>query len=60
MRDYFKETMLYGSNTLSLEEVQVAMSSKELNKKFDVKVSCARGGLVARGYIVITKEVERG
>lgn len=52
--DHLKKTLLYGRETFSVEEVQVAMSFKELNEKFD---SSAKNDLVARGLLVITNEV---
>lgn len=48
MHDQFKETLLYGRETLFFEGVQTGLSSKEMNEKFEVKVFGAEDDLVAR------------
>ncbi|ESW13039.1 hypothetical protein PHAVU_008G162600 [Phaseolus vulgaris] len=35
IHDHFKKTLLYGRESLSLEEVQTTSNSKELNKRID-------------------------
>ena len=47
--DSFKDTLLYGRESISLEEVQSALMSKELNKKMDSKGNGQSEALIARG-----------
>jgi len=46
--DYFMQTLLYGRETFSLEEVQATLSSKELNEKSNMKASSAGDGHVRK------------
>lgn len=45
----FKETLLYGRESLTLDEVQAALNSKELNHKNDEKSNVIAEGLSVRG-----------
>lgn len=47
--DHFKEILLHGRETLSLEEIQTTLSSIEFNEKFDVKVSSVGDDLLVKG-----------
>jgi len=40
---------MYGRESFSLEEVQTALNSKNLNKRFDVKTSNLGDGLIPKG-----------
>lgn len=44
------DTLIYGRDSLTLEEVQSALFSKELNRKFDVGGDQAAKGLNVRGW----------
>ena len=46
---YFKESLMFGRDSLSLEEVQATLNSKELNERKDLKASSMREGLVVKG-----------
>ena len=45
----FKDTLLYGRESLTLDEVQAALNSKELNHKNDEKSNVIAEGLSVRG-----------
>ncbi|KAG8362995.1 hypothetical protein BUALT_BualtUnG0016000 [Buddleja alternifolia] len=45
----FKETLLYGRETLSLDEVQAALNSRELNQRNEEKGQTQAEGLNVRG-----------
>lgn len=46
---HFKETLLFGRDSVSLDEVQAALNSKELNERKEKKSSTSGEGLTARG-----------
>ncbi|KHN39924.1 Retrovirus-related Pol polyprotein from transposon TNT 1-94, partial [Glycine soja] len=46
---HFKRTLLLGRDSISLDEVQVALNSKELNERKEKKSSTSGEGLTARG-----------
>ena len=46
---HFKETLLFGRDYVSLDEVQAALNSKELNERKEKKSSTSGEGLTARG-----------
>ena len=45
----FKDTLLYGRESLTLDEVQIALNSKELNHKSEEKNNIMAEGLNVRG-----------
>lgn len=45
---HFKETLLFGRDSLSLEEVQTALNSKELNERKDLKASSMGEGKISQ------------
>jgi len=49
MHVHFKKTLLFEKERLSLKELRVALNSKELNERFDVKKSNSGNGLVTKG-----------
>jgi len=51
MYDHFKETFLFLRETISLEVIQVVLSSKKLKEKFEVKAFGTRDGLVTKGRL---------
>ena len=46
---HFKETLLYGRESLSLDEVQSALNSRELNERNETKSADQGEGLIVRG-----------
>ena len=46
---HFKETLLYGRDSLTLVEVQSALNSKELNERNEQRPSVHGEGLIVRG-----------
>src|SRR4051812_22622901 len=46
---HFKETLLYGRESLAFEEVQSVLYSKDLNERKEHKPSTVREGLVVKG-----------
>lgn len=46
---HFKDTMLYGKESISLDDVQSTLNSKELNQRSDSKMQGNAEGLYSRG-----------
>ena len=46
---HFKETLLYGRETLTFEDVQSALYSKDLNERKEHKPSSVDEGLSVKG-----------
>uniref|UniRef100_A0A803P7J2 Integrase catalytic domain-containing protein n=1 Tax=Cannabis sativa TaxID=3483 RepID=A0A803P7J2_CANSA len=56
--EHFVDTMIYGKDSLTLEEVQSALMSKEIKRKSELKEESTGDGLLIRkGYLV---KVENG